>query len=254
MAERMIDLPEAPTEKDYIIAYIDILGTKGRLAHQNTTELFQKVYYPFLLAGKLLPELTKLELQDIKIKIFSDNILFALPVNDCHNKNEVFTSYEKLGSFLKLFLSMFANKGILFRGAITVGKLFINDLMVWGSGLVTVVELEEHIAIYPRIILGEELLMLFEEFGISGVDYEEKFSCLIDVDDCVFFDFFDYDNLGETELILERAFSSTAQQIKEEKAGKKRPRILQKLYWYKNYLNTAERILDEVSQSSEAQS
>ena len=192
MNDRILYLPEAPTERHYLIVYIDILGTKERLAQKDSSEVFEKVYYQFLLAGKVAPIMKKLNLMDIEVKIFSDNILFAYPIDNYYDREEILEAYTKLGKFLKLFLSMFINNGVLFRGSITVDRLFINELMVWGKGLVSVVDLEENVAIYPRVILSEDLLMIFDQFGVSGFEYEEKFSCLIDADDCVFFDLFDY--------------------------------------------------------------
>ena len=49
--------------------------------------------------------------------------------------------------------------GFLVRGAITVGKLFHNNQMVFGPALVEAAELEK-LAMYPRVILGQEVFEL----------------------------------------------------------------------------------------------
>lgn len=246
MSAEKLNLPEFPVEKDYLIVYIDILGTKERLAEKDVSDVFENVYYPFLLAGKVAPVLKGFGLENTQIKIFSDNILFAYPVNNRNDKDEVLAVYNQLGRFLKIFLSMFVKNGILFRGAITIDKLLINELMVWGRGLLTVIELEEKIAIYPRILLSDDLLKIFDQFGFSGVKYEEEFSCLQDSDSFVYFDLFDYSSIGETEILLYDAKLKINRLIKKELNEKNRPKILQKYYWFRNYVENADKILTEI--------
>ena len=241
MDPKKLHIPDAPKEQDCLIAYIDLMGTRERLKQVSESIFFGEIYYPFLFADRVVPALEKLGLQDLKIKIFSDNILFALPVTDVHNEEDILFSYRQLGSFLKLFLSMFVKKGILFRGAITLDTIMINELIVWGKGLLSVVDLEENVAIFPRIVLGEKLLRVFDQFGVTGEEYEEMFSCLIDSDECVFFDFFDY-NSPDCKSLLEKAKSVSLQNIQNEKSWKNRPKILQKLQWFKNYVERAEEI------------
>ena len=50
-------------------------------------------------------------------------------------------------------------RGFLVRGAITVGKLFHDEHIVFGPALVEAAELER-LAMYPRVILGQEILQL----------------------------------------------------------------------------------------------
>lgn len=245
MKDKVLDLPEKPKENDYVIAYIDLLGTKELLLKSSESIVFGDIYYPFLIAGKIMPTMHDLKWDNIKIKIFSDNILIAHPVNDPKNKDDVYRAYKEVSNFLKFFLSMFANKGILFRGAITVDKLLINELMVWGKGLSAVVYLEENVAIYPRIIISEDLLKVFDSFELTGVDFEEKFSCLQDSDDCVFFDFFDYDDFESMESLLELTREYIEKKIK---AGAS-PRVMQKYRWFKNYIARVAEIYQEIRQS-----
>ena len=184
---------------------------------------------------------------DIKTKIFSDNILFAYPINNFAEKEEVFSAYKKMTLVLKFFLSMFVSEGILFRGAITIGKLLINEVMVWGEDLVTVVKLEEKVAIYPRIILSEELLRVFDKFGLSGSHYEKKFSCMKDYDNCVFFDFFDYEDAEAMDSYLPSAIEHIENNIRNEKKRQNRANVLQKYNWFRNYLYDVEKIYTETS-------
>lgn len=45
--------------------------------------------------------------------------------------------------------------GWLVRGGITIGDFYIDDTIVWGPALLRAYELEDKLAIYPRIILDE---------------------------------------------------------------------------------------------------
>jgi hypothetical protein len=50
-------------------------------------------------------------------------------------------------------------RGISVRGAISSGKLFHNEAIVFGPALVEAVELEK-LAMYPRVILSREILTM----------------------------------------------------------------------------------------------
>ena len=248
MKDKVLNFPETPEEEYYIIAYIDLLGTKELLTKNGGYDVFKQIYFPFLIADRIVPIMHDLKWDKIKVKIFSDNILVAYPVNNADNKNSVYNSYIELGDFLKFFLSMFANKGFLFRGAITLDTLLINDLMVWGKGLSSVVYLEENIAIYPRIIISEDLLHIFDSFGLTGADFEEKFSCLKDFDDCVFFDFFDYYDFECMDSLLELINGYIEEKIQNGAS----PRVMQKYKWFKNYVERATEIYLEVRQNEKS--
>lgn len=243
MSIKTLDLPEKPQESDYVIAYVDLLGTKKMLQEQDNADVFDGIYTSFLTATKLLPScLEEYFLNELEVKVFSDNILVAYKVSDCTDKKCVYNAYDKITLFLRFFLAMLTNDGHLFRGAITLGKLLINDVMVWGKGLSEVVELEENVAIYPRVILSENILKVFDEFGLDGVKYEEKFRCLKDFDECVFYDFFEYNDWGSMDSLLYNANYHLGEKFKNEKE----PKTLQKLYWYRNYINRVTEIYEEV--------
>jgi hypothetical protein len=246
MEIKNIDLPPIPVEKDYVIAYIDMLGTQELLSNKDTENVFEHIYYSILTSTKMLPKIEKLNMDSMQFKVFSDNILVAYPVEDTKDKKEVFIAYQKIQTFLHFFLSMFVTEGFLFRGAITVNKLLINELMVWGAGLSEVVHLEENVAIYPRVIISEELLKVFDEYNLSDVEFEEKFSCLKDSDDNVYFDFFNYSDWQAMDSHLPLAKAKIIEKIQKEKGGKNRAKILQKYNWFKNYLDEVEQIYNEV--------
>lgn len=249
MKENKTKVPETPTKQNYLIIYIDILGTRDRLKKNDTEKVFESIYFPFLLADRIMPQTQIFDVVDIKIKVFSDNILLAYPINSLDDKDEVFNAYKKVSGFLRFFLSMFVSEGILFRGAMTIGQLYINELMVWGEGLVTVVELEEKVSIYPRIILSEDLLKVFDKFSVTGFQYEQKFSCMRDSDDCVFFNFFDYEDTEYMDSHLELAMEHISEDILNEQKDKNRVNVLQKYYWYRNFLRDVKNTYLEIQRN-----
>ena len=93
MKDKALNIPETPEEKYYVIAYIDLLGTKELLANKSETVAFGDIYYPFLIAGRIMPNMRELKWDEIKIKIFSDNILIAYEVNNIEDIVKLITEF-----------------------------------------------------------------------------------------------------------------------------------------------------------------
>lgn len=117
----------------------------------------------------------------------------------------------------------------------------INDIMVWGSGLVEAVKIEEQVSIYPRIVMSSKLLDMFSQYGLEKDDFEEKFSCLYDTDGCAFVDYIHYSEMPTALNTLKQSYKIITQRILKESDFK----ILQKYNWHKNYLNRAKDIYNE---------
>ena len=49
--------------------------------------------------------------------------------------------------------------GWLLRGGISIGQLFIDDVMVWGEALLRSYYLEDKVANYPRIIIEKQVVI-----------------------------------------------------------------------------------------------
>lgn len=232
----IIDIPSRPEESDYIICYVDMLGSKALISQ---TELFDTIYDAFTFAVNIASKLKIFE--QLEFKVFSDNILIAKKVENPIDKDEVYRAYNKMVIFLKHFLSSLLTKGLLFRGGITLNKLAINEIMVWGDGLVEVVKIEEQVCIYPRIVMSSKLLEVLSKYELEKERFEEQFSCLYDTDGCVFIDYIDYYELPTALKTLKKSYKIITQKIENESDLK----ILQKYNWHKNYLNRAKDIYNE---------
>lgn len=234
-----VDFPELPKEKTHVICYIDFLGSKEIMKKGERYAFFENIHDAFSFAIKIENQLKLFG--NLKFKVFSDNILIAHEVIDKYDKQEVFKAYNNIANFLKSFAWKFIKRGMLFRGGITLGDVAINEIMVWGNGLVEAVKIEENISIYPRIVISDKLLNVFELYGLEDYEFEEKFSCLKDTDGCVFVDYINYSEPPTSQITIEEGYLVILEKIKECNS----PKILQKYNWHKNYLMRAKEIHNE---------
>ena len=147
------------TTKHYI-AYLDILGYKDFLKNKpeqseqylqtildavekvkHNVSAFQNTTNMFHINGEL------------KLKIFSDNIVLCLPVGE--GSDEVRRAIVFLLEVASIQRGLIIEHGLLVRGGIATGDLFINEDMVFGQGLIDAVDLEAQ-AEFPCIVASEE--------------------------------------------------------------------------------------------------
>lgn len=167
----------------------------------------------------------------IKTKIFSDNIIMAIPLDSSDDTNNL--------NLLIAFVSVSQNyANVLYswlvRGGIAVGNLFIDDIFVWGTGLLRAYELESQVAFYPRVVVDENVVTLFPDSFVGFCR---------DTDGKYFTNFLSYmeyhasdgsDNIVPT---IRDSFRTLLSDIKGP-SGRYHEKALQKLQWYKVYINT----------------
>lgn len=153
----------------YCVAYLDFLGGTDIILHDDQNKhlnIINMIFEDALVEAKMLAK-------DIFVKIFSDNILLALPTD----KGERAQKIEKLINLVSNFVHQAADNGYLIRGAITEGDFFHNDIIVYGKALVEAVSMEEKHAIYPRVIVKKEIAQLLPQYfylcadGWNAVNY-----------------------------------------------------------------------------------
>ena len=214
-AEKHFEFPEylfqIPETQDYLICYIDLLGSKSNIS-ENDDEIFENIYNAYSVAMTMNE--TKV-FDRFKFKVFSDNILIAQKVPDKTDFESVFSVYKNLSKFLHLFLFQFAKRNMLFRGGITLNSLAINEMMVWGKGLSEVVNFEENLAIYPRILISDSLIELFKANISEKEFFDEKYYCLKDADGFYFFDYINYAELPDAEYLLTKGYKAFCEKVKK---------------------------------------
>lgn len=236
----IVEFYEKPKMEQCLICYIDILGTKNNTDTMSYDEEFEHIYTAFENALCIVGKMKTFG--ELQFKIFSDNILIVHKVKEPYNIKSVYKSYRTLSFFLKSFLLNLVRYGILCRGGITFDDIAFNEVMVWGKGLIDVVKIEENIAIYPRIIISPKLLKVFNDFGYNEYEFDDKFSCLTDVDGSIYFDYVDYSTPPDAEKLIKESSSIIIKKREHEKD----PRILQKYNWHIEYLKRAKEIYIEI--------
>lgn len=221
---------QKPEESNYLVAYFDVLGTKEYIQKGESEKIFEAICDNYVMTTKFMTRVKIFDFDDLVFKIFSDNILVAIKTE----KENLPKAYKKIIGFLKQFLNSFLNVGIFFRGGMTFGKLAIDDIIVWGKGLTEVVNLEEKIAVYPRIVLSNSLAEMLMDNVVDKEEFEEKYCVLVDVDGCFYLDYVIYEE-PHFEKVITNSYKYTSGRLKEET----NPRIIQKYKWHKNYLEHA---------------
>lgn len=91
--------------------------------------------------------------------MFSDNIVFAIevPENDLQRSLN-FESLLIIASYFQSYAFLNGSDWLL-RGGITVGKIYIDDIMVWGEGLLSAYDLEncDKFKNMPRIVIDSNV-------------------------------------------------------------------------------------------------
>jgi hypothetical protein len=147
-----------------ILAYIDILGFSSAI--KKTINENEEVEAETEKIFNLLEDIKNLNKDEDKASVtpisrkvvsnFSDSVAIS------------YLKEEKAGVFHILIDILFLScdilrKGYLFRGAITCGKLYHKQEKIFGPAMITAVNMEKKLAIYPRIILDEEIIAIAKE-------------------------------------------------------------------------------------------
>lgn len=152
--------------KKYIVAYLDILGAEKRMiAKENESNDFLNILnseYSHLV--NMSSDVAIYKENNIQIKIFSDNIVVIADFSDNDEINK--ERLRLIIDIVSFWQFMLIRHGLLLRGGITIGDLFINDVFIYGKAFVNAYKLESEIAIYPRIIASDRVAYLCKNGAI----------------------------------------------------------------------------------------
>ena len=212
------------TTEQYVVAYLDILGVTERIKQPSDDMLsMNKLHNLYTVSMELTQTIAIEGNKEIKFKIFSDNIMIAKKTTTETLQNDIYCVLSCVGRFQELAAS--DRVGWLLRGGITIGSLFIDDVMVWGKALLRAYELEDKIAIYPRVIIDNNVTQNISEddksYGFIRYD-NDGFAFLNYLHNCHF--------VGD---MLVKGFEL----MKKEAGNTPNDKVLQKLIWHKNFVN-----------------
>ena len=210
------NLPKLNTSK-YCIAYLDFLGATESMK-KNDNKFLNHIYSVYFNALNDVAFTNVVTQKDIGIKIFSDNILLSVKIED-DDPNRV-AKIEKIINLAGNMYNDALNHGYLIRGGITEGEFYKddNDIFVYGKALIEAINLEEKIAIYPRIVVQNSIKESNPQYfhqDKDGVWYLDSF---------IFTGLYNY-------------ISYKLQLLKMLKQNSKNEKVRQKIMWAISYFN-----------------
>lgn len=188
-------------------AYIDVLGFSEKIISNDLVffNTYLNALHKELKHVENMHHLSGKEgFKSFELKIFTDNFVFGHPWDDEFGESELGKIFDVL-SHIQL---TFAKSNIFVRGAISVSDLYMDENIVLGPAIIESYKLESEKAIYPRIILSNEVVEIVKKH----IDYyaEHDYSpqskeYLVDIDGFYFINYLFtlfYDNDYPEEVIV----------------------------------------------------
>lgn len=235
-----------PELRRSVVAFIDILGYTDLVKSAKTRKENQDILDRLHKALKRSREhvdpnqsedtLLKLSDKDFSaFRAFTDNIVIGQPI---HSDGEI-----ELGSVfhdLSYFQMLMTMEGFFVRGAIAIGDLYMDDIAVFGEGLIEAYEAETTLARDPRIVLAPSAQAAVNrhlEYYGRGSHAPQNRDLLRDSDGQYFINYLDT-LIPENDYFFEKELSSHKARIEEKLALlRSRPPIWTKYLWAANYHN-----------------
>ena len=136
--------------KNYLVAFIDILGFKEMVKHDSEVpdgkQKFINILYELHLETKKIKDSNS----EIQVFQFSDSVVISIPYSATRFIDfcEIVSNYQ-----YRLFLS-----GILCRGGVSYGKHFSSDSFLFSTGMIHAYLIESREAITPRVVISRDLM------------------------------------------------------------------------------------------------
>lgn len=163
--------------KEKIVLFVDVLGFSNLVFNEDSSKI--QDYFSYVNA-EFHAHLKK---RRFNYLIFSDSLVISADKSN-ENLSELIFLVGKIQ--YELFI-----KGILIRGAISLGNLYINKTknIIVGPGLINAYNLE-NVAKYPRIIIDRKIIPEFSKSSQQFIDSmkSEKFYRLFGEEDRLKFD------------------------------------------------------------------
>lgn len=153
--------PRRLAYKKAVVTFLDVLGFRDLVLRQpraeisNTLDLFQSFSAPNSAAGVR-------GINEPYAMVFSDSVIRVRPINT--QKNRRYPIGLLFHELLDLLLAQgeLVAKGILVRGAVTVGDIAVERPKIFGPGFIEAYDWESRIAKYPRIVISDVALTALE--------------------------------------------------------------------------------------------
>ena len=226
-----------------IVAFIDVLGSTEAIMKDSDKSL-QMMHDAYSEAIKLFESLFE-EGKRIKphVKIFSDNIVISVS-REGESGYGAFCAIAMISAIIQV---QFLKHGFLTRGGIASGSFFVDNMMVWGTALVKAHNLENNLAIYPRIIVDPELIGDLKLADPNCIFVKCKEWIEQDTDSFFMINYFNKYLLNKEIFIIKLMGLAEDNIVRYNGEGKMK--ACQKWLWFSNYIK--EKLTAEDEQPSE---
>ena len=215
--------------EEYVVAFIDILGASKKIRDnsEESLNIVHTVYEKALASREQLYENNSIKKLKPLVKIFSDNIVIAVPTKE----NGDFSAFISIAILSGLIQHEFLHYKYLVRGGIAIGDFFVDDTMLWGKALLDAYYIENNVSIYPRIVIHPETVA---KLHLATNEKRQKW-IRQDTDGLFFVDYMQKTAFNDnyTELLLYRI--NECEKLLEEATDIKSK---QKVLWHNTYLNS----------------
>ena len=219
--------------KPYYFAYMDILGAKKHIESEESENYLNKIQELYAeTIGMIKPNVDNIfYLRNTKFKIFSDNIVIAIPKEIYMDTSLNATKSYYIMMFAAFFQILAIKHSFLVRGSIAVDDLYIDDDFVYGKALTKSYKLESEIAIYPRIIINPSDIHLFTKSDIQRDAIKKDDANIYYVNPFEFY--FKYIN----QNIVDRELNSIKTNLQDMLHKTSNNKVNQKICWFINLFN-----------------
>lgn len=183
-------------ESDYLIVFLDILGYKEKVRRGDVSkkELLESIIR-LVSVIKSIPDYCKFDNEVIEVRTFSDNFLIYYKLNKELTYRDALIIFDILDKVCCTQYYFLGKYKLMIRGGVVIDKMYVNDDIVFGDGLIASYELENKVAIYPRIVLDDDTFnKLAEIFKFLSSPIDTNFVMPKDHDGIRYLDYYRFIN------------------------------------------------------------
>lgn len=218
--------------KPYYFAYIDILGAKKYIESDESENYLNKIQRLYAeTIGMVESNSQGGYNKKNKLKIFSDNIVLAIPKVEYFGRSTNEINSCNILIFAAFFQIIALKYSLLVRGGISVDDLYIDNDFVYGKALTQAYKLESEIGIYPRIVINPKDLHLF-----TKSDFQRKI-LLKDNANIYYIDPFEHYFNYINETVKDENLNLIRGNLEKMLIVNKDDKINQKTCWFINMFN-----------------
>lgn len=151
------------TEEYYIVS-IDLLGMKKAIQSDIDDSQLNSIRNIYRSWYKIFKDSY---FNHLKIRFFSDNFVIAI-------KATIPSAVDKLLEATAWICSHFLRCGYKPRGGVSKGRFYIDDIFLWGQGLVNAYLIESKKAIYPRIVIDKDVAAKATKHLADALIYQDN--------------------------------------------------------------------------------